>query len=183
MKKESGEEYGKSETEKFLQLSRFGRYGAFQRCKKTFLYLRKRHVYCGTTDYKFIYSTAQRELFGFQLQNSMRKRCRWTVLLMNAMCCRCLMIKNASLFMTARFFQNKSYEKQAKELIAYLDELPDYLMLVFFSEESAVWSGVAFSYFTKKDAALDFSNVSGRLMNEWLMAGAKVFLWKFLRKT
>ncbi len=68
MKKESGEEYGKSETEKFLQLSRFGRYGAFQRCKKTFLYLRKRHVYCGTTDYKFIYSTAQRELFGFQLQ-------------------------------------------------------------------------------------------------------------------
>jgi len=71
------------------------------------------------------------------------------------------------------FSKNKSYEKQAKELIAYLDELPDYLMLVFFSEESAVWSSVAFSYFTKKDAALDFSNVSGRLMNEWLMAGAK----------
>ncbi len=71
------------------------------------------------------------------------------------------------------FSKNKSYEKQAKELIAYLEEIPDYLMLVFFSEENATWSNSAFGFFMKNNAALDLSNAHSRLMAEWLRAGAK----------
>lgn len=81
---------------------------------------------------------------------------------------KCLLIYDSPIFS-----KNKSYEKQAKELIAYLEEMPEYLLLAFFSEENAAWSNTAFSYFLKKNAALDFGTAPERLMGEWLGAGAK----------
>jgi len=81
-----------------------------------------------------------------------------------------LIVKNSILFEK----NNKSDTSKINELIKLLKEKPDYLLIVFISNDTPFWYNSLFEYFKENDAAyeLDGCDIKDDFIKKWLISKA-----------
>lgn len=84
--------------------------------------------------------------------------------------------KKIVLFRDIHIFLEGLDKTMEKELYKYLDDLGDYLVLVFMDNASSIKKNSKFyKYFNKKDQVVEFPKLSGNDLNQWILSILKKY--------